>query len=297
MRKKIRRYRILTMIEICIALLAVTAAVIYGFATKEEMKKVRAERETAESTEVPNETAIASAESSTETAASETSETASGTAASTEAESSSDTAAESSEETVTETETQAAQKVIHYDQAVFVGDSRTLTLASGGTYEFRLVPDDSVCATWGGQLIDASAMENTMNAAAKQRAKAVFWYGINDVQLNPERDNEAVFIANYDKLISAYTAAAPGSAVYIVSILNTTVNEKDHYEGQEENVAKYNSALKAYCSERGYTYLDISWLFTDDCFEAGDNIHFSKNWYEWNFIPVITEAIGIVTEE
>ena len=67
-----------------------------------------------------------------------------------------------------------------YESIVFVGDSRTLTMALGGTYEFNLVPDDSVEATWGGVLTDESAFQNARLAARKHREKAVFWYGIND---------------------------------------------------------------------------------------------------------------------
>lgn len=181
-----------------------------------------------------------------------------------------------------------------YEEIVFVGDSRTLTMAIGGTYEFNLVPDDSVEATWGGMLTENSAFENARLAARKHRKKAVFWYGINDVQLNPQRDDPSVFISNYLKVLDAYLSIEPDSTIYIVSILNTTVREKDYYQGQEQNILNYNQALYQLCLERGWYYIDVTGLLTgDDCFQEGDNIHFSKAWYQDRFLPYVTVFTGL----
>ena len=181
-----------------------------------------------------------------------------------------------------------------YESIVFVGDSRTLTMAVGGTYEFNLVPDDSVEATWGGVLTDETAFQNARLAARKHREKAVFWYGINDVQLNPQRDDPSVFINNYLKVLDAYLKIEPDSTIYIVSILDTTVREKDYYPGQEQNVRNYNQALYRLCLERGWYYVDVTPLLTgDDCYAEGDNIHFSKKWYQERFLPYVTVFTGL----
>ena len=181
-----------------------------------------------------------------------------------------------------------------YESIVFVGDSRTLTMASGGTYEFRLVPEDSVEATWGGELTDVDALENARKAAEKHRPKAVFWYGINDVQLNPQRNDAAVFINNYLKVLNAYLEIEPDSTIYILSILDTTVREKDYYQGQEQNIRNYNQALYRLCLEKGWLYIDVSGLLTgDECYEEGDNIHFSKQWYQERFLPYVTVFTGL----
>ncbi len=197
-----------------------------------------------------------------------------------------------------ESETESTDEKLEgpdYSQVVFIGDSRTLTMGTGGELAFDLVPMDSIAATWGGQLTDGSAYENITNAALKTRKKAVFWYGINDVQLNPERDNPEVFIANYDRLISTYLTMYDSSTVYILSILPTTVREKDYYEGQDENIAAYNQALQTYAYDHNYVFLDLTPLFTgDECFSEGDNIHFADWWYKERFLPAVTRAIGIV---
>ena len=193
----------------------------------------------------------------------------------------------------TETDPPAPQSA-DYSKIVFVGDSRTKTMASGGNYEFRLVPDDSVSATWGGTLYDGNAQRDVTNAVFKKRPIMVFWYGINDVQMHPERDNVDIFIQNYDKLLSL-TAENPGCTVYVLSILTTTIYERDYYEGQNENIRRYNEALSAYCASHGYVYVDITALLTgDDCFYPGDNIHFSEAWYQERFLPTVLKRVGLL---
>ena len=181
-----------------------------------------------------------------------------------------------------------------YESIVFIGDSRTLTMAEGGTYEFRLVPEDSVEATWGGVLTDDTAFQNARLAARKHRDKAVFWYGINDVQLNPQRNDQNVFINNYLKVIDAYLSIEPDSTIYIISVLDTTVREKDYYQGQEQNIRNYNQALYRLCLDRGWYYVDVtSLLIGDECYAEGDNIHFSKAWYQERFLPFVTVFTGL----
>lgn len=183
---------------------------------------------------------------------------------------------------------------VDYSRIVFVGDSRTKTMGTGGTYEFRLVPDDSISATWGGTLYDGRALEDVTEAVFKKKPIMVFWYGINDVQMHPDRDNVDVFIQNYDKLLSL-TANNPGCRVYVLSILTTTVRERDYYEGQNENIRRYNEALSQYCTAHGYTYVDISSLLTgDECFYPGDNIHFSEAWYLGQFLPTVLRKVGLL---
>ncbi len=183
---------------------------------------------------------------------------------------------------------------VDYSRIVFVGDSRTKTMGTGGTYEFRMVPNDSISATWGGTLYDGRAQQDVTDAIFKKKPIMVFWYGINDVQMHPERDNVDVFIQNYDRLLSL-TANNPGCKVYVLSILTTTVRERDYYEGQNENIRRYNEALSQYCAAHGYVYVDISSLLTgDECFYPGDNIHFSEAWYRDRFLPTVLRRVGLL---
>ena len=167
-------------------------------------------------------------------------------------------------------------------------------MATGGRYEFNLIPSSSVFATWGGELTQDSAKQNAQAAAAADHNLAIFWYGINDVQSDPEQKLAPQFIANYEAIIDLYHNINPDSKIVILSILSTSVHEKDYYEGQEENILRYNRGLAALCSEKGYIYLDITDLFTgDECLAPDDYIHFSRDWYAHSFLPEVFSALGI----
>lgn len=217
----------------------------------------------------------------------------------TEEESSSEAEPATEKKTSTEAEPTTDEKTttevaLTINDIAFIGDSRTLTMASGGRLEFGLVPNSSVFATWGGELHQDSAKNNALAAAAAHRELAIFWYGINDVQSDPGRTLADQFLTNYRAIIDLYRADAPDSEIVILSILSTSVNEKDYYDGQEENIRTYNAKLAGLCAEEGYTYLDISALFTgDECLAPGDYIHFSKEWYETRFLPTVLRALGI----
>ena len=186
------------------------------------------------------------------------------------------------------------------DDIAFIGDSRTLSLASGGRLEYKLVPDSSVFATWGGKLTDDTAIANAQIAASANKDVAIFWFGINDVQGDPNiRDDASLFLSNYEAIIDKYLQINPDSQVVILSILTTSTGEKDYYAGQEDNIRAYNSQLASLCSQKGYTYLDITFLYTGDaCFAEGDYIHFSKEWYVNSFLPMVCGALSItVTAE
>ena len=179
------------------------------------------------------------------------------------------------------------ESTLTINDVAFIGDSRTLSMAHGGRLEYSLIPDSSVFATWGGKLTDDSAKINTQSAANADKKMAIFWYGINDVQGNPStRDDASLFLSNYKVLIDLYRSTNPDSDIVILSILTTSIHERDYYDKQEENIRAYNAKLSTFCKENGYTYLDLTSLYTGDtCFAEGDYIHFSKEWYENAFIP------------
>lgn len=328
LREKRKRLKNILIAEIIVAVLAVGIAAVFAFLpektrggssagnpsaaeniTANEAVTDASSSETASQTENSEE---ASAETkseapssttegeSTETASAAETETSSETEASdstAESDTAEETSSEGSEEETGSDESteESAKETVDYRNVVFIGDSRTLSMGVGGELAYDLVPMDSISATWGAQLTDEAAYANVSDAAGRERQIAVFWYGINDVQLNPNRDSAEEFIMNYQTLISAYRTMNDSSKIYLLSILPTTPEEKDYYEGQDENIAAYNAALQQFAAENGYQYLELSPLFTgNDCFAEGDNIHFSKAWYEERFLPAVTRALGIV---
>lgn len=294
-RKKRRTAAYYKKMKLLVALIGILLVLIVAVASAVYDKKAADKETTLASIEVL--TTEGTSEETSETAAEDTEETDNTEAESTSEEETETEGGATTEVETTETTTQPETKrdlaSVNYDSVVFVGDSRTLSLGTGGKLEYRIVPDSAICATWGGQLVDGSAMDNTKNAAAKMRAKAVFWYGVNDVQMNPMRDNVDNFLGNYATLINEYAKINPSGKLYIVSILNTGVNEKDHYDGQEENIVRYNAALKKYCEECGYTYVDATALLVGEEGILDDNIHFSEWFYREKYVPYMVEVLGL----
>ena len=321
LREKQKRLRRILLVEVIVAVLALGAVAVFAILPAKDRGQKNPAGSTAAETagnlteEASDSTAADISVSETESTVQEsvsdsTEETAGDTAASedtggqdqtsteateTEETGASDSVQESEEGSADDVELDDQGLMTDYRHVVFIGDSRTLSMGTGGELAYDLVPMDSIAATWGGQLTDVSAYDNVTIAASRAPNKVVFWYGINDVQLSPERDSAENFINNYDRLLSAYLTMNDSSTIYLLSILPTTPQEKDYYEGQDANIEAYNKALQDYAVEKGYIYLDLSPLFTgDDCFAEGDNIHFSKAWYEERFIPAVTRALNIV---
>jgi lysophospholipase L1-like esterase len=215
---------------------------------------------------------------------------------STEDNTSNDDGASTEDNTATENGSGSEESALTVNDIAFIGDSRTLSMATGGKLAYGLVPSSSVYATWGGKITDSSASANTQAAANAQKKVAIFWFGINDVQSSDLtiRNDVALFCSNYENLIDLYRKTNPNSNIVVLSILTTSTQEKDYYEGQEDNIIAYNNALQALCNEKNYTYIDISSLYTgDECFADGDYIHFSKEWYEDVFLPHICGVLEI----
>ena len=182
-----------------------------------------------------------------------------------------------------------------YGKVAFVGDSRLLYLGSGEDEKFAgLVPNDSINATSGAQVAFGVAHQDAMDAAVKNKQIAVFWYGINDVQVSYQREDAEFFIGEFSNVIDTYKSAnTSNSRICILSVLSTGEAEKDYYPEQNANIEKYNAEIKKLCEEKGYTYLDVTGLFKGDACLRDDHIHFTKEWYENDFLPYIIRELGL----
>ena len=205
------------------------------------------------------------------------------------------TAPETTEPETIAPETTAEPKELAWDIA-FVGDSRTVFMGTAeinGVKGAGILPESALFATYGGQLVDDSAFENAENAALSGRHKAVFWYGVNDVQMNPERENADVFVANYDRVIEVFHQWTQEMEIIFLSVVDAAADEKDYYPGQRENVAAYNEALKAYAEANGYTFIDLTPLAGEnpDEWMLPDRIHFTDEFYA-ELLPFLREKIG-----
>ena len=192
-------------------------------------------------------------------------------------------------------ETEPARRLT-LNECVFVGDSRTVFMGSqviNGVAGSQVMDDSRLFATYGGTLADATAQDNASRASQVQAPVAFFWYGVNDVQIMPDRDDADAFLQRYSAMVEAYRANSPGSRIIILSVANTSVNEKDYYPGQEENIARYNAALSAYAAASGFNYIDVTPLVSESSF-LPDNIHFTNAFYQ-QLMPYLQDQLTQLT--
>jgi len=189
-----------------------------------------------------------------------------------------------------ETESTAEVSSPDFSRVAFVGDSRTVFLGSGDERSAGLVPNSSLFATYGGTLTDTTALTDAENAGLAGRELAVFWFGVNDVQEDPERDDENVFIEHYRVVIDAFREKNPSAEIVILSVVGTSVTEWCYYEGQEENIDKYNEALRGYSAGQGFRFIDLSFMNTSEEDFLPDGIHFTKDWYD-RFLPELLSLL------
>jgi len=231
-----------------------------------------------------------------ETSPSEVSEKDTETAAKTSAEASSESSADVSSEASSapseESKTSSEAPSPDYSHVAFIGDSRTLFLGSGQDRSVGLVPNDALFATFSGTLTGDSAFSDAAAAGRAGRGLAVFWFGVNDSQVDPERDNASVFLEHYRAVIDTFRAENSEAEIIILSVVGTSVTEWSYYEGQEQNIANYNEALKNFCSEQGYRFIDLGFMNTSEADFLPDGIHFTAEWYS-RFVPAVTGLLGL----
>lgn len=163
-----------------------------------------------------------------------------------------------------------------FDNAVFVGDSVTLGLRnyvtsernSGneclGEAEFLTAGSMSYSNT-----LPAIGSENSIHpiykgtemfvedALALIKAKKVFiMLGMNDFCIYSEEEA----IGNVKEFINRVKEKNPGIKIYIESV---TPALHDTGRFSNENIDKFNAALKTFCGENGCTYVDIASVMKD----------------------------------
>ena len=184
-----------------------------------------------------------------------------------------------------------------YDSTDFLGDSRMVSMTTGGSIAYGMLPEARVHATWGGTITENALSDIAgVSPGAKQ---AFFWYGINDVGKNNKNDLEAsvaAFKTAYAAAIDQYRIRNPQvSKIYLLSILGTSREEKDWISTQSQRITRYNTVLQELAREKNCTYLDITSNFQEQekgyTGDLADDIHFTESWYREKFLPAIRPYI------
>lgn len=176
----------------------------------------------------------------------------------------------------------------YFDDALFIGDSRTVGLAAYG----RLGKADyfanvgmSVFGVLSASCEDNQFSETTLEGLLSQKkyGKIYIMLGVNDVGYPFES-----FVAQYRKVISAVAEMAPDSRIVLEA--NLTVSRmKSQSDGlvNAENILAQNEEIRELARERGYAYLDANAFMSDSdgylkSDLTGDGVHpYGTGYADW----------------
>lgn len=185
----------------------------------------------------------------------------------------------------------------YFDDAVFVGDSRT-----EGLFLFSQISKETsaTCYAWRGfttsdiinkekfnvdgkYLTGTQALENNKNFS-----KVFIMLGVNE--LCPAVDEK--FIQRYDTIIKSALKANPDAVIVIQSIIPVAKWQSDSSQYiNNANVKTFNHALEEYAQKNGYIWLDVGSLMADQNgdlssdYDIGDGIHLNQTacdlWFDY----------------
>lgn len=191
----------------------------------------------------------------------------------------------------------------YFDDALFIGDSRTVGLNEYGT----LKNADYFCSVGlaaykiDSEYINGYSIYDMLSA--NKYGKVYIMLGIN------ECGNDFTYTINsFENLINTIKEYQPDAIIYIMASLHVT--DSRQLQGDvitNENINNLNAAQSEFADDRTIFYLDINEVFDDSegnltAGYSSDGVHvlakYYQTWCEWlclNTVPVETES-GITTE-
>ena len=175
----------------------------------------------------------------------------------------------------------------YFDDAVFLGDSRTVGLRAFGSFNnsaYFARTGISVNSFFMYPALDEETnLTLTQTLSLRQFKKVYIMIGVNDAAMVPLEDFETQFF----DAIREIQALQPNAVIYIQSILGVTKNKElrdpDHYNN--ERVCERNALLQSKCDGEKLIYLDVFSAFTDEegylnQFNSSDGLHLNSSDYD-----------------
>lgn len=177
--------------------------------------------------------------------------------------------------------------VTYFDDAVFLGDSRTVGLRAFGSFNnsgYFAKTGISVNSFFMYPALDeVTGLTLTQTLSYKQYKKVYIMIGVNDAALVPLEDFETQFF----DAIRQIQLLQPDAIIYVQSILGVTKNKElsDPYHFSNEKVLERNALLKSKCDGESLVYLDVFSAFTDaegylNQFNSSDGLHLNSSDYD-----------------
>lgn len=175
-----------------------------------------------------------------------------------------------------------------FNDALFIGDSRTVGLseygkikgatffASTGMSVYKVLKETVSVPSVGKMRLDALL-------SRKEYGKIYIMLGINELGYNLNAT-----IGKYEELISSLRRLEPNARIYILANLHVTKKRSDSDKiFTNANINRFNQSIAQLADDTSVFYLDMNLLFDDSdgnlrAEDSGDGIHLhAKRYAEW----------------
>lgn len=175
----------------------------------------------------------------------------------------------------------------YFDDAVFLGDSRTVGLRAFGTFAnsaFFAKTGISVNSFFIYPTPDENTgLTLTQTLMQRQFKKIYIMIGVNDAGIVSLEE----FDSQFSDAIRQIREIQPDAIIYIQSILGVTKNKElsDPYHFNNANILERNALLKSKCDGKSIVYLDVFSVFNDeegylDSIYSADGLHLNSEDYK-----------------
>lgn len=174
-------------------------------------------------------------------------------------------------ETETKEETESAPEPVMYradsswfDDALFIGDSRTVGLHEYGDLGKAEVLADSgmsVYKLFGKKFELSSGEKGTLEELLSQRTfgKIYLMLGINELGYDHDRT-----VAKYQDAVERIQKLQPHAMIFLQANLHIAKEKSESSPiYNNENIDRFNRAVEKLAKDKGYFYLDVNELFDD----------------------------------
>ena len=178
----------------------------------------------------------------------------------------------------------------YFDDALFIGDSRTDELRTYGTLDnadyfsatgttvYKIFEDRIKVKDVGSVTLDELLTK-------KKYGKIYVMLGFNEIGYNRNKT-----IKKYGEVLDRISSAQPDAVIYVMTnlLVSQIHDSKSKYE-KSADIIELNRMITEMAEERGFCCLDVNPLFCDDGFLraelTGDGVHlyakYSKDWCDW----------------
>lgn len=178
----------------------------------------------------------------------------------------------------------------YFDDALFIGDSRTVGIQLYGT-----IPEATYFCSVGMsaygvpyEKVEIDGLGTvTLRTLLQSRSfgKVYIMLGIND-----DLTKSASIVSSYTALLDLIKENCPDAIIYVEAVIHVGAHTSAASTVNNENINALNELLYEFCDGESIFYLDVNPVFDDEEGKlndeySGDGIHFRidyyKQWAEW----------------